>query len=203
MRKNPLVGISGNIGVGKTTFAKVISERLSWKVIYESVIDNPYLEDFYSDMNRWSFNLQVYFLYHRFNNQLQLGSCESGVIQDRTIYEDAEIFAKNLYEMKVLSKRDWDTYRNLFYSMEGLLKKPDLIIYLRASTDTLISRINSRDRSFEKTISLDYLHRLNIGYEEWANKSKFNVLILDTDNFNIFNDDQKLDDYINKIKDSL
>ena len=203
MKNNPLVGISGNIGVGKTTFAKVVSDRLAWKVIYESVIDNPYLEDFYSDMSRWSFNLQVYFLYHRFTNQLQLSSCESGVIQDRTIYEDAEIFAKNLYKMKVLSKRDWDTYRNLFYSMEGLLKKPDLIIYLRASTDTLVSRINSRDRSFEKTISPDYLHRLNIGYEEWAKTSKFNVLTLNTDNFNIFNDREKLDEYIEKIKDSL
>ena len=105
--------------------------------------------------------------------------------------------------MKVLSKRDWYTYRNLFYSMEGLLKKPDLIIYLRASTDTLVSRINSRDRSFEKTISPDYLHRLNIGYEEWAKTSKFNVLTLNTDNFNIFNDREKLDEYIEKIKDSL
>ena len=203
MKKNPLIGISGNIGVGKTTFAKVMSDKLSWQVIYESVIDNPYLKDFYSDMNRWSFNLQIYFLYHRFKNQLQLSSCETGVIQDRTIYEDAEIFAKNLYEMKVLSKRDWDTYRNLFYSMEKLVKKPDLIIYLRASTDTLISRINSRDRSFEKTISLDYLHRLNISYEEWAKKTKFNVLVLDTDNFNIFKDTEKLNDYLDRIKNSL
>ena len=162
MKSFPFIGVAGNIGVGKTTFTEQVAEHFSWKPIYESVIDNPYLFDFYNNMERWGFNLQIYFLNHRFSSQLELNSIKSGFIQDRTIYEDVEIFAKNLYDLGFMSKRDWQTYLNLFTNMIQFLKKPDLIIYLKAETDTLISRINNRNRNFEKEIDIEYLHTLNI-----------------------------------------
>ena len=150
MKKYSFVGIGGNIGVGKTTFAEIIAKHFGWKAYYESVGDNPYLNDFYGDMHRWSFSLQIYFLQHRFAGQMEIRSIDSGVIQDRTIYEDVKIFAKNLHEMGYMTDRDWATYQSLFNNMVQFLKTPDLIIYLRASTDTLLSRIKNRDRNFEK-----------------------------------------------------
>ena len=197
MKKNPFIGIAGNIGVGKTTFTEIISKHFGWQAYYESVGDNPYLDDFYGDMGRWSFNLQVYFLQYRFRDQMEIESVNSGVIQDRTIYEDVEIFAKNLYEMNHMSKRDWQTYHSLFVNMTQFLRMPDLIIYLRASTDTLISRIKNRNRDFEKNISPEYLHSLNILYDKWINKiSDHNIYIIETDGFNIFKDEKKLDGFI-------
>ena len=200
MIKNPFIGIAGNIGVGKTTFSEIISKHFGWQAYYESVGDNPYLNDFYGDMERWSFNLQVYFLQYRFADQMEIESVDSGVIQDRTIYEDVEIFAKNLHKMNHMSNRDWQTYNSLFINMTQFLRKPDLIIYLRASTDTLISRIKNRNRDFEKNISPEYLHSLNILYDKWINKiSDHNIYIIETDGFNIFKDGKKLDGIISDI----
>lgn len=139
--KKPFIGITGNIGVGKTTFTKLLAQKIDLIPYYESVDDNPYLSDFYHDMDRWSFNLQIYFLQHRFRHHIEINNLSKGVIQDRTIYEDAYVFAYNLYEMKIISSRDWNTYIALFNNMTQFLKKPDLIIYLKASTDTLIDRI--------------------------------------------------------------
>ena len=204
MKNKPFIGIAGNIGVGKTTFTKLVAEKINLKPYYESVDDNPYLSDFYGDMDRWSFNLQIYFLQHRFKHHLEIMQNNKGVIQDRTIYEDVSIFAYNLYQMKIMSKRDWDTYRDLFYNMEQFLRKPTLIIYLKASTDTLINRIKNRDRGYEKDISEAYLHRLNIYYKKWfTNPNDFNVLEINTNNFNIFKDEEKFDKIIDDIKNKL
>ena len=204
MNNKPFIGIAGNIGVGKTTFTKLLSEKMNLIPYYESVDDNPYLSDFYGDMERWSFNLQIYFLQHRFRHHIELMNSEVGVIQDRTIYEDVAIFAYNLYQMKTMSKRDWETYKTLFDNMTQFLKKPDLIIYLKASTDTLINRIKNRNRGYEKDISEDYLHRLNIYYKKWFSQpGDFNVLEINTNNFNIFNDTDKFDEMCDDIKNKL
>ena len=204
MNSNPFVGIAGNIGVGKTTFTKLLAERYNWDEYYESVIDNPYLSDFYGDMNRWSFNLQIYFLQHRFASQVEISNNKRGVIQDRTIYEDVEIFARNLRELGHMSDRDWKTYRNLFSNMVQFLDKPDIIIYLKASTDTLISRIKKRDRDFEKNINPEYLYQLNNAYNTWAkNEKSLKILTIDTNNFNVFKDKDKLEDIYKIIENSL
>ena len=204
MRKKPFIGIAGNIGVGKTTFTEIISKHFGWEAYYESVGDNPYLNDFYGNMSRWSFNLQVYFLQHRFSDQMEIQSNGIGVIQDRTIYEDVEIFAKNLYEMNHMSNRDWETYNSLFLNMTQFLRKPDLIIYLRASTDTLLSRIKNRDRNFEKNISPEYLHSLNLLYDRWINRINHqNVYVIESDGFNIFKDKDSLDEIIIDIEKEL
>ena len=199
------VGIAGNIGVGKTTMTRIIAERFGWKPFYESVINNPYLEDFYSDMGRWSFNLQIYFLSHRFKTHKLMAEGGFSSVQDRTIYEDVEIFARNLYEMGHMDKRDWENYRELFGIMVPYLRKPDLIIYLRADVDTLVERIRNRGRSFEKSIDVSYLTRLNESYESWIERARkeFNVLVVETDNFNVFEDSQKLDRVFARIKDFL
>jgi len=189
---NHQIAIAGNIGVGKTTMTEKLADILQLAPIYESVDDNPYLSDFYNDMKRWSFNLQIYFLYKRFSNQMELLSSNKGFIQDRSLYEDKEIFARNLKDLKLMSIRDWETYKNLFNEITKFLKEPDLIVYLKASTDTLISRINNRKRDFEKEISLEYIHSLNIYYNEWISKlPQDKVLIIDTNNFNIFKDHDK------------
>ena len=200
----PFIGIAGNIGVGKTTFTEVVAKHFGWKEFYESVLDNPYLDDFYHNMSRWSFNLQIYFLKHRFSDQVNIMNCNYGAIQDRTVYEDVEIFAKNLYKMNYISERDWKTYIGLFENMVQFLKEPDLFIYLKASTDTLLSRIKNRNRDFEKTISPEYLHSLNISYDKWIDGiDKNKVLIIDTDKFNIFKDIDKLNAIFTKIQASL
>tara|TARA_Y100000590_G_scaffold15695_1_gene18806 strand:- start:1430 stop:2050 length:621 start_codon:yes stop_codon:yes gene_type:complete len=202
--KNPFVGIAGNIGAGKTTLAEIISNHFGWDAYYESVSDNPYLDDFYRDMHRWSFNLQIYFLHHRFSSQIAIKINSNGVIQDRTIYEDVEIFARNLYDMKFMTERDWKTYKELFCNMVQFLRKPDLIIYLRASTDTLLSRVKNRDRLFEKDISSEYIHSLNISYERWIKKCKNQqVLIIESDGFNVFKDTDKLNDIFIQIEKAL
>ncbi len=199
------IGIAGNIGVGKTTFTDIIADRFEWKPFYESVIDNPYLSDFYQDMGRWSFHLQIYFLHHRFQTHVEMSRHVGGAVQDRTIYEDVEIFARNLYEMGHMSKRDWKNYHDLFQIMTSFLQKPDLIIYLRASTDSLLSRISSRDRGFERTIDPEYLHRLNICYGRWIDRIKGTepVLVVETDGFNVFSDTKRLDEIMAEIRSHL
>ncbi len=164
---NHFIGIAGNIGVGKTTFTKMIADYYGWEPHFESVGDNPYLSDFYGDMLRWSFHLQVYFLSKRFKVQRQIESLQKSIVQDRTIYEDANIFAKSIYEIGKMSQRDWDNYQDLFAEMTHYLRKPDLIVYLQASTDSLVWRIKKRGRDYEQSIDLEYLHLLNIHYERW------------------------------------
>ncbi len=200
----PFVGIAGNIGVGKTTFTEIVAEKMGWQPFYESVADNPYLSDFYGDMRRWSFNLQIYFLHHRFRNQREIAELSQGVIQDRTIYEDVEIFARNLHELGNMDDRDWENYSNLFKVMTAYLRKPDLIIYLRAGTDTLLTRIKSRNRDYEKSIDPEYLHRLNISYDRWIRGiDDIPVLEVQTDHFNIFTDQDQLNQIIADMWDKL
>ena len=204
MKENPFVGLAGNIGVGKTTFTEIIAEKLGWIPYYESVADNPYLIDFYRDMSRWSFNLQVYFLHKRFKTHHEMSMSNGGVIQDRTIYEDVEIFARNLQEMNFMDKRDWENYRGLFSIMTSYLRQPDLIIYLKASTDTLLSRIKNRSRDYEKTIDPEYLHTLNVAYNKWINNIKnIPVLVIETDGFNIFDDKEKLTKILDEMQQRL
>jgi len=200
-----LIGVAGNIGVGKTTFTRILAERYGWRPFFESVIDNPYLSDFYRDMGRWSFNLQIFFLNQRFRAHMAMSKCNGPAIQDRTIYEDVEVFARNLYDMGHMTKRDWDNYCSLFEIMTSYLYKPDLIVYLKASTDSLLSRIKNRDREFERYIAPEYLHRINVCYGQWIERIKDvdPVLVVDTDNFNIFRDSQRLEEVFTEIRDHL
>jgi deoxyadenosine/deoxycytidine kinase len=204
LKNHPFVGLAGNIGVGKTTFTEIVAEKLGWTPYFESVDDNPYLGDFYGDMSRWSFNLQVYFLHKRFKSHHDMSLSNGGVIQDRTIYEDVEIFARNLNEMGFMDQRDWKNYRNLFSIMTSYLLKPDLIVYLKASTDTLLSRIKSRSRDYEKSIDPEYLHTLNVSYNKWINNLiDIPVLLIETDGFNIFEDNDQLETILNDIQERV
>ena len=204
MKKNPFIGIAGNIGVGKTTFTSFLAKEFDLKYIYESVSDNPYLSDFYGDMHRWSFNLQVYFLHHRFASIIDIENSHKGFVQDRTIYEDVEIFSKNLHDMGYLDNRDWKTYSDLFLNMTKFLKSPDIIIYLRADLDVLLERINNRNRDYEATIDPEYLKRLNVMYDEWIESISWTkVLTVDTNTFNIFEDKDTLESIYKDIKEKL
>ncbi len=196
------IAIAGNIGVGKTTLTKLISEKFGWNSYFEKVINNPYLDDFYADMKRWSFNLQVFFLSKRFMDQRIISESTLPSVQDRSIYEDAEIFAYILHKQGNMSDRDYENYRDLFYTMMSYLRKPDLILYLRASTWTLISRIRKRGREFEKNINVEYLHELNEAYEHWIKmiKDDFNVLIVDADKMDFEKHPEHLDDVYVKIQ---
>ena len=156
------IAIAGNIGAGKTTLTKLLARHYNWKPHYESVDENPYLDDFYGEMERWSFNLQVYFLNSRFSQILELRKSGKNIIQDRTIYEDAHIFAPNLHAMGLMTNRDYHNYNSLFELMEKLVTPPDLLIYLRADISTLVSQIHKRGREYENSISIDYLSRLNV-----------------------------------------
>ncbi len=161
------IAVAGNIGSGKTTLSEELSRHFGWEVHFESTDNNPYLNDFYLDMHRWSFNLQIYFLHHRFEQILQIHQSDHTVIQDRTIYEDAHIFAPTLHEMGLMSTRDFRNYLSLFELMTSQIRPPDLLIYLKASIPTLVSHIHSRGREYEGNMSLDYLKRLNAKYERW------------------------------------
>ena len=198
--KASFIGLAGNIGVGKTTFTKLLSKRLKWAPFFESVSDNPYLSDFYSNMKRWSFNLQIYFLHKRFEMHQKMSASPMSVIQDRTIYEDLEIFARNLYQLGELPQRDWDNYRGLFKVMTSYLKKPDLIIYLKADTDTLLSRIKKRGRDYENSIDPEYIHTLNISYDRWIESiADQAIMTIETDDFNIFEDTKVFNDIEKEI----
>ena len=204
MKKNPFIGIAGNIGVGKTTFTSFLAKEFQLEDIYESVTDNPYLSDFYSDMNRWSFNLQIYFLHHRFSSIIDISKSENGFVQDRTIYEDVEIFSRNLHDMGYMDDRDWQTYSDLFKNMTKFLKSPDLIIYLKADLDTILERIKKRSRDYEATIDPEYLKRLNLMYDEWIEGIKWTrVLVVDTNSFNIFEDKNTLETIFNNVREKL
>ncbi len=183
MPQGYFLAIAGNIGVGKTELTDRLASELGWKVYYEPVIENPYLDPFYKDMERWSFHLQMYFLGERFKAQVKIGNSGEAFIQDRTIYEDAEIFAKTLYEQGSMTKTDYENYTSLFHCMTDFLRPPDLIIYLAASPDTLMDRIARRGRESEKTITRDYLARLGNAYDDWiARTSKAReVKVIDTD----------------------
>ena len=204
MKKNPFIGIAGNIGVGKTTFTSFLAKEFQLRDIYESVTDNPYLSDFYSDMHRWSFNLQIYFLHHRFSSIIDISKSENGFVQDRTIYEDVEIFSRNLHDMGYMDNRDWETYSDLFKNMTKFLKSPDLIIYLKADLDTILERINKRSRDYEATIDPEYLKRLNLMYDEWIEGITWTkVLVIDTNSFNIFEDKDTLDKIYSDVRGKL
>ncbi len=196
------MSIAGNIAVGKTTLTQIVADRLGWRPYFESVEDNPYLQDFYSDMERWSFHLQVYFLSKRFRTQREMTEGNSPAIQDRSIYEDVEIFARNLYELGHMTERDWNNYSDLFSEMTAHLVKPTLIVYLKASTDTLITRLKKRGRGFEKMVSPEYLHRLNMAYGQWIRQAReqFSILTVETDEFDVFNDENRLEDILSAVE---
>ena len=194
------VAIAGNIGAGKTTLTKLLAKHYKWEAQLEDVVDNPYLDDFYNQMERWSFNLQVYFLNSRFRQVNQIQQGKKDIIQDRTIYEDAFIFAHNLHAMGLMTNRDFENYSSLFELMESFVKGPDLLIYLRSSIPNLVAQIHKRGRDYENTISIDYLSRLNERYEAWISKySKGNLLIIDVDNLDFVSNPEDLGDIINKI----
>jgi hypothetical protein len=194
------VAIAGNIGAGKTTLTKLLAKHYKWEPHYEDVVENPYLEDFYNKMERWSFNLQIYFLNSRFRQILQIRESGKKIIQDRTIYEDAYIFAPNLHAMGLMANRDFENYRSLFDLMESVVKGPDLLIYLRSSIPNLVSQIHKRGREYENTISIDYLSRLNERYEAWIhNYDKSNLLIIDVDVINFVDNPEDLGNIITKI----
>ena len=194
------VAIAGNIGSGKTTLTGLLSKHYKWDANYEDVDDNPYLNDFYKDMQRWSFNLQVYFLKSRFEQVKEIRSKEKSVIQDRTIYEDAFIFAPNLHAMGLMSTRDFENYITLFNLMETFIQAPDLLIYLRSSVANLVEQIQQRGRDYENSIRIDYLTRLNERYEAWVSKyNKGKLLIIDVDDIDFKNNNEELGSIINKI----
>ena len=172
------IAIAGNIGSGKTTLTRLLSKHYNWEAKYEEVENNPYLTDFYNDMQRWSFNLQIYFLNSRFKQIMDIRKSGKTIIQDRTIYEDAEIFAPNLHSMGLMSTRDFHNYKTLFDLMVSVIEPPDLLIYLRATVPTLVNQIQKRGREYESSIRLDYLKQLNDRYEKWINGYKLGKLLI-------------------------
>jgi len=198
------VAIAGNIGAGKTTLTRLLAKHYKWEAQFEDVLENPYLEDFYNKMERWSFNLQIYFLNSRFRQILQIRESGKKIIQDRTIYEDAYIFAPNLHAMGLMTNRDFENYKSLFDLMESVVQGPDLLIYLRSSIPNLVAQIHSRGRDYENSISIDYLSRLNERYEAWIHDyDKGNLLIIDVDNINFVDNPEDLGDIINRIDGEL
>lgn len=194
------VAIAGNIGAGKTTLTKLLAKHYKWEAQLEDVVDNPYLDDFYNQMERWSFNLQVYFLNSRFRQVLEIHKSGKEIIQDRTIYEDANIFAPNLHAMGLMTNRDFENYSSLFELMESLVKGPDLLIYLRSSIPNLVSQIHKRGRDYENSISIDYLSRLNERYEAWIHGyDKGSLLIVDVDDLDFVDNPEDLGSIITKI----
>lgn len=198
------ITIAGNIGVGKSTLVTLLSERLGWDPVFESVSENPYLADFYDNMERWSFQSQVFFLARRLQQHHELLQRSNSVIQDRSVYEDAEIFARNLYHQNLLSERDWQTYFDLYRVLANMLPAPHLVLYLRASLPTLRRRIAQRGRAYEKEISDDYLLQLNKLYDNWADAFGHSpVLTVETDNLDYVQHDSHLDQIWRRIEDRL
>jgi deoxyadenosine/deoxycytidine kinase len=198
------IAVAGNIGSGKTTLTSLLSKHYKWEAHYEEVDENPYLNDFYEDMHRWSFNLQIYFLNSRFSQILEIRKSPKTVIQDRTIYEDAYIFAPNLHSMGLMSSRDFETYFALFTLMSSLIQPPDLLIYLQASVPKLVEQIQKRGREYEANIRLDYLKKLNERYEAWISSYNLSkVLIIDVDNNDFTNNPLHLAQIIDQINAEL
>ncbi len=194
------IAVAGNIGAGKTTLTKALAKHFNWEPHFEDVITNPYLDDFYHQMDRWSFNLQIYFLNSRFRQVLQIRESKKSIIQDRTIYEDAHIFAPNLHRMALMTDRDFSNYKSLFELMESLVKAPDLLIYLRSSIPNLVKQIHKRGRDYETTISIEYLSKLNERYETWIkNYDKGNLLIIDVDDIDFVDNPEDLGNIINRV----
>jgi deoxyadenosine/deoxycytidine kinase len=198
------IAIAGNIGSGKTTLTRLLAKHFGWEPHYEDVDTNPYLNGFYEDMQRWSFNLQIYFLNSRFRQVIEIRKSGKTVVQDRTIYEDAFIFAPNLHSMNLMSTRDFENYSSLFNLMSSFIQPPDLLIYLRASVPTMVQQIQKRGREYESSIRLDYLKGLNERYEEWITNYKLGkLLIVDVDNLNIEENPEHLGEVIERINAEL
>ena len=201
------IAISGNIGAGKTSLTELLSKHYRWEAHYEDVIDNPYLDDFYNHMERWSFNLQIYFLKSRFEQLIKINNNSNTIVQDRTIYEDAHIFAPNLKSMGLMNQRDFKNYQGLFELMESQIQGPDLLIYLRSNIPNLVNKIHKRGREYENSISIDYLSRLNERYEAWTSTyDKGNIIKIDVDELDFVENKEDLkliiamvDDEIKKI----
>jgi deoxyadenosine/deoxycytidine kinase len=198
------IAVAGNIGSGKTTLSGLLARHFGWQAHYEDADDNPYLDDFYNDMQRWSFNLQIFFLNSRFNHILQIKKSEKTIIQDRTIYEDAYIFAPNLHSMGLMSTRDFENYFTLFNLISSLIEPPDLVIYLRASVPTLVKQIEKRGRKYEDNIRLDYLRRLNERYESWVEAYNLGkLMVVDVDHNNFIDRPGDLSQVIDKVNAEL
>jgi len=198
------VAIAGNVGVGKSTLTRLLSERMDWEPFYEAVDDNPYLADFYSNMQAWSFHSQIFFLTRRLRHHRQLLDHPKSVIQDRSVYEDAEIFARNLYEQGHMAQRDYGSYRELYEVLTQFLPAPDMVIYLRASVATLQKRIRMRGREFEQAIDPAYLERLNRLYEDWIARFKLSpVLVVPSDDLDFVANSRHLDLIVEKIREKL
>lgn len=194
------VAIAGNIGAGKTTLCTQLGKTFGWEVHYESTDDNPYLIDFYEDMRRWSFNLQIFFLHKRYQQILKILAGTKTVVQDRTIYEDAHIFAPNLHDMGLMSTRDFNNYKELFHTMSSQVQPPDLLIYLRAGIPTLVDHIQLRGREYEGSISLDYLRRLNDRYETWISSYREGpLLIINSDEVDFAQDQEDLGKVVSMV----
>jgi len=198
------IAIAGNIGAGKTSLTELLAKHYNWEPHYEDVIDNPYLDDFYNHMERWSFNLQVYFLKSRFEQLLSFRENNKTVIQDRTIYEDAHIFAPNLNAMGLMNQRDFNNYKGIFELMESLIQGPNLLIYLRSSIPNLVNKIHKRGREYESSISIDYLSRLNERYEAWISSyDSSKLIIIDVDSLDFVDNKEDLSKVINIIDNKL
>lgn len=198
------IAVAGNIGVGKTTLTELLAKNFNWEPHYESVENNPYLDDFYTDMQRWAFNLQVYFLNSRFGQLKEIQESGKNIIQDRTIYEDAYIFAPNLHAMGLMTSRDFQNYSTLFDLMASFVKPPDLLIYLRASVPTLVRQIQSRGREYESSIRIDYLTRLNERYEAWISEyTQGKLLVIDVDDLDFTKNQEDLGFIVDKVNAEL
>ena len=198
------IAIAGNIGAGKTSLTELLAKHYNWEPHYEDVIDNPYLDDFYNHMERWSFNLQVYFLKSRFEQLLSFKENNKTVIQDRTIYEDAHIFAPNLNAMGLMNQRDFNNYKGIFELMESLIQGPDLLIYLRSSIPNLVNKIHKRGREYESSISIDYLSRLNERYEAWISSyDPSKLIVIDVDSLDFVDNKEDLSKVINIIDNKI
>jgi deoxyadenosine/deoxycytidine kinase len=199
-KKPKHIAIAGNIGAGKTTLTELLSKHYKWIPQFEDVDHNPYLNDFYEDMPRWSFNLQIYFLNNRLNQLLDIHRGTETVIQDRTIYEDANIFAPNLHEMGLMSKRDFDNYYVFFQTLKSMVQPPDLLIYLKGSVPTLVGQIQKRGREYEENIRLDYLKRLNDYYNKWIDSYKEGaLLVVDIDKNKFAENEEHMGEIIRKV----
>jgi len=197
------IAVAGNIGSGKTTLTTKLAKYFQWVPHYEDVENNPYLYDFYQDMPRWSFNLQIYFLNSRFRQIIEIKRGNQTVIQDRTIYEDARIFAPNLHAMGLMTTRDYENYLGMFETLDSMVEPPDLLIYLKASIPALVNNIQKRGREYEENLRLDYLRRLNEYYEGWIKTYEHKLLIIDVDNINFEENTEDLAEVVQRVQDEL